>query len=228
MASNQNGALIVVPLPRLLECRMSRNMLGSNTFCRLSHRRQALIAAARELFISQGFERTTLNDIVQRAGGSLATIYKLFGNKDGLLEAVVLESAASGEALIRHGQENKSSPQQTLHNLAQALQVHFLDPDLVALVRIVMARSISDPQFSRRFFARTATKTRNALESLFQKWQREEIAMEESPQFLAEMFMGLFVGDLHTQAISHGAGLDHSPERLRKRVDFFIKAAGIV
>ena len=52
--------------------------------------------------------------------------------------------------------------------------------------------------------------------------------MEESPQFLAEMFMGLFVGDLHTQAISHGAGLDQSPERLRKRVDFFIKAAGLV
>jgi TetR/AcrR family transcriptional regulator, mexJK operon transcriptional repressor len=199
---------------------MSRNMIGSTTFCRLSHRRQALIVAARELFISQGFERTTLNDIVQRAGGSLATIYKL--------EAVVLESAASGEALIRHGKENKSSPQQTLHNLAQALQVHFLDPDLVALVRIVMARSISDPQFSRRFFARTATKTRNALESLFEQWQREEIAMEESPQFLAEMFMGLFVGDLHTQAISHGTGLDQSPERLRKRVDFFIKAAGLV
>jgi len=38
-------------------------MLGSNTFCRLSHRRQALIAAARELFISQGFERTTLNEV---------------------------------------------------------------------------------------------------------------------------------------------------------------------
>ena len=30
---------------------------------------------------------------MERAGGSLATIYKVFGSKDGLLEAVVFEKA---------------------------------------------------------------------------------------------------------------------------------------
>lgn len=57
--------------------------------CRLDRRRIALVAAAKALFIEKGYEGTTLGDIVERAGGSLSTLYKLFGNKDGLLEAVI-------------------------------------------------------------------------------------------------------------------------------------------
>ena len=52
-------------------------------FCRLDRRKRAIIDAARALFVEQGYERTTLKDIVDRAGGSLATVYKVFGNKDG-------------------------------------------------------------------------------------------------------------------------------------------------
>ena len=54
---------------------------------RLDQRRRAILASARALFVEQGYEKTTLGEIVERAGGSLATVYKLFGNKDGLLEA---------------------------------------------------------------------------------------------------------------------------------------------
>lgn len=48
---------------------------------RLEERRSALLTAAQNLFLEQGYERTTLGDVVARAGGSLATLYKLFGDK---------------------------------------------------------------------------------------------------------------------------------------------------
>ena len=67
---------------------------------RLGKRRQAFVEAARALFIEKGFERTALADVVERSGGSLATLYKLFGNKAGLLTAVVQEQVRSGESLI--------------------------------------------------------------------------------------------------------------------------------
>lgn len=203
-------------------------MTPEDPFCRLDRRRQAVIAAARKLFIDKGYERTTLGDIVQQAGGSLATIYKLFGNKDALLEAVVMENVASGEALIQVAASEKVLPQEALHDLTNDLSALFLDPEVVALVRIVMARSISDPNFARRFFERTSTSTRNALERLFEGWRQNGVAMEGSPPFLAEMFIAPFVGDLHTEAISHGAGITHAAGRLRDRTDFFLKAAGMM
>ena len=98
---------------------------------RLDRRRKAIIAAARELFVEQGYERATLAEIVTRAGGSLATVYKLFGNKDQLLEAVVFESAGSGEAVIREAAAAGLAPVPTLHRIAKGLHEHFLDPVVI-------------------------------------------------------------------------------------------------
>lgn len=195
--------------------------------CRLDRRKAALVAAARALFIERGYEATTLGEIVERAGGSLSTVYKLFGNKDGLLEAVVLDGSPSSEALIGTALEQGGTPAQILHRLAQSLHAHFLDPDTVAVVRIVIARSIADKDFARLFFQRTATRTRDALERLFAGWQASGVAMSSTPATLAELFLGLFVSDIHAEAISHGTGFDPSPERLRARVNVFVSGAGL-
>lgn len=192
---------------------------------RLDRRRRAIIEAALRLFIEQGFEGTTLGNIVELAGGSLSTVYKLFGNKDGLLEAVVFEQAASGEYLIRAAAESGLPPASVLHRIADKLHAQFLDPTVVALVRIVIARSIGDAEFARRFFDRTATSTRDALEQLFARWRSDGVEFEGEPSLLAEIFLGLIVGDLQTEAISHGVARQVSPERLQARTGFFIRGA---
>ena len=202
-------------------------MVGNSECCRLDRRRRSIVEAARALFVEQGFDNTSLGEIVARSGGSLATIYKLFGNKERLLEAVVFEKAESGESIIRDAAAPGGSPAEALHRVADRLNAHFLQPDVVALVRIVIARSIQDRAFAALFFERTAARTRFALEELFEGWQRAGIAMTGEPAMLAELFLGLFVSDLHSEAVSHGIAADHSPERVRKRTDFFIAGAGI-
>ena len=52
-------------------------------------RRSAILAAAWEAFTDNGFERTTMSDISERAGGSKATIYNYFSSKDELFAAVL-------------------------------------------------------------------------------------------------------------------------------------------
>ncbi|CAA0083094.1 HTH-type transcriptional regulator TtgR [Mycolicibacterium vanbaalenii] len=56
-----------------------------------SESRRLLIAAAAELFAEQGFRKTTVADVADRAGISRGSIPWHFGNKDGLLEAVIDE-----------------------------------------------------------------------------------------------------------------------------------------
>ena len=51
--------------------------------------RQAILGAARELFAELGFERTTMRAVGTRAAVDPALIYHYFGDKDGLLAAVV-------------------------------------------------------------------------------------------------------------------------------------------
>jgi AcrR family transcriptional regulator len=47
--------------------------------------RAAVVRAARDLFIEQGYGRTTIADIAEHAGVSVETIYSAFGNKATLL-----------------------------------------------------------------------------------------------------------------------------------------------
>jgi TetR/AcrR family acrAB operon transcriptional repressor len=56
-----------------------------------SESRRLLVSAAAELFAEQGFRRTTFADIAERSGISRGSIPWHFGNKDGLLEAVIEE-----------------------------------------------------------------------------------------------------------------------------------------
>ncbi len=203
-------------------------MEQSSQNCRLERRKGAIVAAARDLFIKNGFEQTTLAEIVNRSGGSLSTVYKLFGNKDGLLEAVVLKNAASGEAIVRDAMEAGLAPGPTLHQVADGLQKFFLHPDVVAIVRIVIGRSVSDPRFARRFFERTANRTRDAMRELFARWQEAGYSMQGTPDFLADQFMSLFSTDLQRQAFSYGVIGTTSREMIAARTDFFLKAAEIL
>jgi AcrR family transcriptional regulator len=50
--------------------------------------RRAVLEAARELFIAQGYRATTLEQIAQRAGVSKPTVFSAVGNKQQLLRTV--------------------------------------------------------------------------------------------------------------------------------------------
>ena len=62
----------------------------------------------------------------------------------------------------------------------------FLDPEVVALVRIVVARSLEDADFARTFHERTATRTRDSLRNLFARWKADGTAMAGTPDMLAD------------------------------------------
>jgi AcrR family transcriptional regulator len=51
--------------------------------------RQRIVAAARELFVDQGYGATTLQDVAAAAGVAVQTIYFIFGNKRMLLKELV-------------------------------------------------------------------------------------------------------------------------------------------
>lgn len=51
-------------------------------------RREAVLAAARELFLQDGFAATTVASVAERAGVSHETVYKNFGSKPGLVRAL--------------------------------------------------------------------------------------------------------------------------------------------
>ncbi len=52
-------------------------------------RRDAIIDAGLALFQEMGYERTSMNEVAKRVGGSKATLYNYFSSKEELFETVV-------------------------------------------------------------------------------------------------------------------------------------------
>jgi AcrR family transcriptional regulator len=55
--------------------------------------RAALLTAARELFATEGYERTTVRAVADRAGVNQALLFRYFGNKEGLFAEAATELA---------------------------------------------------------------------------------------------------------------------------------------
>lgn len=194
---------------------------------RLERRRRALVEAARSLFIERGFERTTLADVVDRAGGSLSTLYKLFGNKGGLLAAVVQERVRSNEDMLAQIAESELQPAAALHKLGEQLGEQLFDPERIALSRIVIAYSLEDADFGAMFYRETLLRSKHTLTRLFELWRDRGIGIKGEPAMLAEVFLGVFVFEVHSEAISHGTISRTLTGKLKDKIDFFCQGAGL-
>ena len=194
---------------------------------RLRQRRDAILASARALFVEQGYQRTTLGQVVLRAGGSLATIYKLFGNKEGLFEAVIEDKMLPATAIMRELAETDDCPERVLRRIGEALYQRFLSPEDIALTRLVIARSVEDPGFAKRFFETKAFLTREALTRIFAQWQAQGVHLSGDPLLLAEIFVGLIVNDFQQEAISHGTARHVTKADIDHRIDFFLRGAAL-
>lgn len=58
-----------------------------------SEKRASIIAAARELFLTDGFDRSSVDAVAAKAGVSKRTVYDYFGEKQNLLVTVVEETS---------------------------------------------------------------------------------------------------------------------------------------
>ena len=59
-------------------------------------RRQELLETARRLFITKGYEKTSVNDILKEVGIAKGTFYYYFSSKEDMLEAMILEVVMEG------------------------------------------------------------------------------------------------------------------------------------
>jgi AcrR family transcriptional regulator len=91
---------------------------------RHSPARQRLLDAADELFFLNGIARTGVDEVLQRAGVSVATLYAQFGSKDGLLQASLQRRLEIWEAYWDEAIRAANSDQDRLLAVFDALELY--------------------------------------------------------------------------------------------------------
>jgi AcrR family transcriptional regulator len=75
-----------------------KSSAGSWQWARTAGTQRALLDAAREVFVEQGFSDASIADVVERAGSSVGSLYHHFGGKSELYVALWQEHQAAQEA----------------------------------------------------------------------------------------------------------------------------------
>ncbi len=160
-----------------------------------------MLAAARTLFLEKGYDAVTLGDIVRRSGGSLSTLYDLFENKAGLLNAIVAEERFEGQERLDAIVARGGSPAATLRAIAASIQRDLIQPDVIGLMRIVMAESLRNAVFAHMIYENAHRPRIEWLATLFGCWAASGQARIANPELAAHFFLGLILHAAQTRAL---------------------------
>ena len=162
-----------------------------------SIRREAILAAAYELFLEKGYEATTLSDIVGRSGGSLATLYELFEGKPGLLRSLVGDRCSQISDAIDHAVSSQKPAREALREIAEYMFDKIIDPNAVALFKAALAQ----PELGRKLYeAGPANGQAKVAEYLALQSKAGNLSIDD-PVFAAQTFFQMMFGHFHQQLL---------------------------
>lgn len=104
------------------------------------------LAAARRLFLQSGYAGVSMDQVADSAGVAKQTVYRHFATKDALFAAVVAEMRDRFDAALEAAPDTEASPRRALAARYARLM---LDPEVVALLRVVAAEAERFPELGR-------------------------------------------------------------------------------
>lgn len=173
-------------------------------------RQRRILCAAREVFLEQGFEKASISDIIARAGGSMSTLYRQFGNKVGLFEAMMQQNtrALFEERIDRTvwSDDTRSSLLSFGENCISIIS----KPQALAMYRIATGVNSADrEQVQRIFYEQGPARLRRVLADYLEQQKRKGLIRVEDCEIAAAQFIEMLKAPWHLQA---QLGVSYSPE----------------
>jgi AcrR family transcriptional regulator len=119
-----------------------------------SAKRRQIVAGAHAVFLAQGFDAASMNDIARAAGVSKGTLYVYFDSKEALFEAIVDEECEAQAEGIFELDPNDRDVESVLDRLGVAFVRFLCRPQKASAIRTVIAIADRMPDLGRKFYER--------------------------------------------------------------------------
>jgi AcrR family transcriptional regulator len=186
-------------------------------------RRHAFLDAAREVFLEQGYEAASVNDVVRVAGGSLATLYAQFGNKEGLFLAVAQDQHERFVRAITPDCVDDLPLEQGLQVIGEKFLKTILERDHLSFYRITVGEARKFPQLMQRNVSANADKVRDVVANHIRTTAPEC----EDVNAYASYFLSLLLSRHHYRALADTTYVVTEEERrdhVNSAVRFLVRA----
>ncbi|MBX7481617.1 TetR/AcrR family transcriptional regulator [Qipengyuania qiaonensis] len=186
------------------------NQAARRTRSLSADKRAAILAGAKRVFLRDGFAAGSVDAVAAEAGVGKQTVYRHFGSKDALVEALVVGMC---EAIDWSAPPDASSdPRATLRRELNAFVLGLSTPGSVQLYRAIIGEAGRQPEFARLFFEAGPKVIRSRVASVLCGELPDSEASEA-----AAILVNLALGDAYLELVLGITPPD--PKRFERQID---------
>ncbi|RDL23062.1 MULTISPECIES: TetR/AcrR family transcriptional regulator [Pseudomonas] len=190
-------------------------------------KRQAILDAAKTLFLSHGYANTSMDAVAAEAGVSKLTVYSHFNDKETLFSAAVMAKCEEQLPPLFFELPAGIAVEKVLLNIARGFHQLINSDESVNLHRLIMALGSQDPKLSLIFFEAGPQRMVQGMERLLTQIHDSGALSIDLPRNAAEHFFCLIKGAGNFRLLygcGEPLGEEVSESHVREVVGLFMRA----
>lgn len=187
-----------------------------------ARKREAILAAAREVFLQHGYAGAGMDDIATRAAVSKVTVYNHFADKERLFSEVVTQAINQAENQSHALIESLAASDDLERDLRRFARQHLtvvLQPHLVQMRRVIIGEADRFPELARTWYQAGPQRGAATLARIFEELTRRGLLRMPDPALAAEHLNWLILSIPLNRAMFHATDTPHSPRQLHRYAD---------
>lgn len=196
---------------------------------RLGRKRRDILNGATEVFRERGYHGTSMDAITESTGISKPTLYRHFASKEELFKAILRDEAERIAGRLDGALHEAGTVEERLIRFARIYAQIALEPDIMAMARIVIGLAHELPELSQHYYDAAHQVTTDACLRLFERMRERGELVIDDLELATEQFRALVLTSYYGPLLYRptrkpsGRGMDYA---IRKGVDVFLHAYG--
>ena len=190
-------------------------------------KRQAILIAAKELFLQLGYEGSSMDAIAQEAGVSKLTVYNHFQDKENLFTAAIEHHCDNLLPPLDFDLKADMSIETALYNISVRFQNISFSKEGLELHRLMCSMTQQNPQLVHNFFNAGPARVLKQMTRLIEQANQQHKLLTPNSQLAAEHFLSLFCGHQHMRVLfdmEAAPSKAQQQELAHQNIAFFMRA----
>lgn len=192
---------------------------------RTDRKRRAILDAARELFLAQGYLGANMDSVAARAAVSKQTVYSHFGSKEALFVELVTDMTREAGDRV-HAHDAHGTPDGAaalLTAFAEEQLATVLRPDVLQLRRLVIGESTRFPDLGRALYEAGPKRAVDRIERMLRELRAAGLVAFDDAEVAASTFNWLVMGGPLNDAMLLGDEAVPDAAALRRHAEHAVR-----
>ena len=189
-------------------------------------KRDAILAAAKKLFVELGYAGTSMNRIAAEASVSKLTLYSHYSHKEDLFQQCVIAKCQEYTPDSIYDPANRAPLRRRLLTIGIAFNQMLMSDEAIKFYRMMAAEALQPGKLGRLFYTAGPQRTLEQFEQLLSAAIRQGELRQDARGHAASHFFCLLQGEHHMRAMmgERRASTRELHAHVAEVVDLFLRA----